>query len=62
MFVCPIPISFPPDPPVEVLVWASDPKLDMNIEFCGYTANGTPLKCECTEEEEEQQEVETEVT
>ena len=52
MFVCPIPI--PPVPPAIVEVWPSDPPLNMNIEFCGYTSDGVPVKCECSEEERQE--------
>ena len=45
-YVCPWPIP-PHNPPVEVLVLPGDPKVDLNIEFCGWTSSGIPMKCEC---------------
>ena len=53
MFIWPIPISLPPQPPAQVEIWPGDPELNLNIEYCGYSPDGVPVKCECTETERE---------
>ena len=50
MFVCPAPISLPPQVPAVVSIWPSDPALP-ELEYCGFNYRGIPQKCECTEDE-----------